>query len=54
MHVSAAMGCFNSQKSDLDLVLVVESITPKKEKLKFMREFVKLNEEAPAKGIGVL
>lgn len=51
MHGSVAMGCFNPQRSDLDLLLVVERSVPKQEKLKFLRELVKLNEEAPAKGI---
>lgn len=36
LHGSAAMGCFNPKKSDLDFLLV---------------EVVRLNEEAPAKGL---
>lgn len=51
LHGSAAMGCLNPQKSDLDLILVVEKEIPDAAKLEFMRNVVKLNEEAPAKGI---
>ena len=51
LHGSAAMGCFNPQKSDLDLILVVEKEIPDAAKLEFMRYVVELNEEAPAKGI---
>lgn len=51
LHGSAAMGCFNPQKSDLDLILVVEKEIPDAAKLEFMRNVVELNEEAPAKGI---
>ena len=51
LHGSAAMGCLNPQKSDLDLILVVEKEIPDAAKLEFMRYVVKLNEEAPAKGI---
>lgn len=51
LHGSAAMGCFNPQKSDLDLILVVENEIPDTAKLEFMRNVVKLNEEAPAKGM---
>ena len=51
LHGSAAMGCFNSQKSDLDLILVVEKEIPDAAKLEFMRNAVELNEEAPAKGL---
>ena len=53
MHGSAVMGCFNSQKSDLDLLLVVENSILKQAKLKFMQEIVRLNENAPAKGIEI-
>lgn len=51
LHGSAAMGCFNAQKSDLDLILVVNKDIPNDEKTEFMENVVKLNEEAPAKGI---
>lgn len=51
LHGSAAMGCFNPQKSDLDLILVVDNEIPDTAKLEFMWNVVKLNEEAPAKGL---
>lgn len=51
LHGSAAMDCFNPQKSDLDLILVVEHDIPDCDKLVFMGNVVSLNEEAPAKGI---
>lgn len=51
LHGSAAMDCFNPQKSDLDLILVVEHDIPDSDKLAFMGNVVKMNEEAPAKGI---
>ena len=50
LHGSAAMGCFNPQKSDLDLILVVENDISDIDKMDFMRNVVKLNGEAPAKG----
>ena len=51
LHGSLAMGCFNPQKSDLDLILVVENDIPKDTKLEFLQKVVKFNEEAPQKGI---
>ena len=51
LHGSAAMDCFNPQKSDLDLILVVEHDIPDSEKLAFLVNVVSLNEEAPVKGI---
>lgn len=51
LHGSAAMGCFNPQKSDLDLILVVKEDIPDAVKMEFMKNVVKYNEAAPAKGI---
>ena len=51
LHGSAAMGCFNPKKSDLDFLLVVKYDIPDSVKLEFMNEVVRLNEEAPAKGL---
>lgn len=51
LHGSAAMDCFNPKKSDLDLLLVVKRDIPDAVKLEFMEQVVKLNEEAPVKGI---
>lgn len=51
LHGSAAMGCMNPQKSDLDLILVVAHSIPDAVKLEFMQHTVALNQEAPAKGL---
>lgn len=51
LHGSAAMGCFNKAKSDLDLLIVVENDVPDGAKRMFMNSVVVLNESAPAKGI---
>lgn len=51
LHGSGAMGCFQPQKSDLDLILVVEREIPDAVKLEFMRHVAAWNGEAPAKGI---
>ena len=50
LHGSAAMGCFNRKKSDLDLILIVEGDISDMGKVEFMRHVVNLNEEAPEKG----
>lgn len=44
------MGCFNRDKSGLDLILIVERDIPEAIKMEFMRHIVRLNEEAPGKG----
>lgn len=51
LHGSAAMGCFNPQKSDLDLLVVVENSVSDEVKIVFMEQLVKLNNKAPEKGI---
>lgn len=51
LHGSAAMGCFHPKTSDLDLIVVVEEHIADAEKLDFMREVVRLDSHAPAKGI---
>lgn len=51
LHGSLAMGCFNPQKSDLDLLLVVDEEPSDEAKLAFMEQVVLLNKEAPAKGL---
>ena len=51
LHGSAAMGCFNPNKSDLDLILVVNDTVPDADKLEILRHIVPMNEEAPPKGI---
>ncbi len=51
LHGSAAMGCFNPEKSDLDLILVAEDAISDQEKMEFMKAVIAFDEEAPAKGI---
>lgn len=51
LHGSAAMGCFNPKKSDLDFLLVVKHEIPDPVKREFMELVVRLNEEAPIKGL---
>lgn len=51
LHGSLAMGCFNPEKSDIDLLLVIEKEITDEEKLEFMNVVVKLNESAPKKGL---
>lgn len=51
LHGSAALGCFNPKKSDLDLIFVVEDEIPDAKKRAFMQNITVLNKEAPAKGI---
>lgn len=51
LHGSLAMGCFNPNKSDIDLLVVVETAPGRGEKLAFLSRLVELNGQAPAKGI---
>lgn len=51
LHGSAVMGCFHPAKSDLDILLVVKHDIPDPIKLEFMENVVRLNEDAPAKGL---
>lgn len=51
LHGSFSLGCFNPKKSDLDILLVVEDDISDEQKIAFMRNVVKMNEDAPAKGI---
>lgn len=51
LHGSAAMGCFNPAKSDLDLLLVVESDITDTVKRTFLEHVTVFQEEGPAKGI---
>ena len=51
LHGSAAMGCFNPAKSDLDFIVVVEKCPDDACKRAFMDMVVRLNSAAPAKGI---
>jgi len=51
LHGSAAMGCFNEEKSDIDLLVVVEKGVPDEVKRRFMDMVTALNKKAPEKGI---
>ena len=51
LHGSMAMGCFHPDKSDIDLILVIENAITDEQKINFMNEIVKLNTLAPKKGI---
>lgn len=51
LHGSAVMGCFNPQKSDIDLLVVVDDAPCAEDKLRYMDMVVELNAIAPAKGI---
>lgn len=51
LHGSAVMGCFNSQKSDLDFIIVVRKAVPDTIKRAYMDMVAALNSQAPAKGI---
>ena len=51
LHGSAVMGCFNPQESDLDFLIVVRDTIPDDRKRQYLDMVVRLNSEAPAKGI---
>ena len=51
LHGSAAMGCFNDEKSDIDLLVVINSDLSAEDKLQYMDMVVELNAFAPTKGI---
>ena len=53
LHGSAVMGCFNPEKSDIDLIVVVKNDIPDVDKKAFMDMVVALNANAPSKGIEV-
>ena len=51
LHGSAVMGCYNPDKSDIDLIVVVKEAIPDSVKKAFMDMVVELNCKGPAKGI---
>lgn len=51
LHGSSVMGCFNPQKSDIDLIIVADRPLPDPDKRKFMDMVVAFNAMGPAKGI---
>ncbi len=50
LHGSAAFGCFDARRSDLDLIVVVENPLPDAAKREFLRRLLPLDEKAPPKG----
>lgn len=51
LHGSAVMGCFNNQKSDIDLLIVIKDGISNEVKRQYMDMVVELNQRAPEKGI---
>ena len=51
LHGSSVMGCFNPEKSDIDLIIVVDDKMSDITKKAYMDMIVDLNSYAPAKGI---
>ena len=51
LHGSAVMGCFNPDKSDIDLIIVVRRALPDPVKRAYMDMVVEYNAAGPAKGI---
>ncbi len=51
LHGSLAMGCFNPQKSDIDLIIVIDRHLSDSDKKAFMEMTVEYNALGPAKGI---
>lgn len=51
LHGSMAMKCFNPEKSDIDLLIVIENDITNEQKMEFMKQVVLLNEQAPVKGL---
>ena len=53
LHGSMAMGCFNPDKSDIDLIIVIEDDMSDTQKLVLMEHIVLLNHQAPRKGLEI-
>ena len=51
LHGSAVMGCFNPQKSDIDLIIVADRPLSDSVKRAYMDMVVRFNARAPEKGI---
>ena len=51
LHGSLAMGCFNPQKSDIDLIIVVNEHLSDSIKKEYLDMVVEHNTKAPKKGI---
>lgn len=53
LHGSMAMGCFNSDKSDIDVIMVIEDDISDTQKIMLIRQIVYLNQQAPPKGLEI-
>lgn len=53
LHGSMAMGCFHPDKSDIDLIIIVDKDISDMQKLLLMRLFVCLDRQGPAKGLEI-
>ena len=51
LHGSAVMGCFHKEKSDIDLLVVVQNNISDRVKRQYMDMIIVLNAQAPAKGL---
>lgn len=51
LHGSAVMGCFHEKKSDIDLLIVVDTALSNEIKCRYMDMVMELNTYAPKKGI---
>lgn len=51
LHGSAVMGCFHAEKSDIDLLAVIEEEISDQQKRRYMDMVIELNKQAPEKGI---
>ena len=53
LHGSMAMRCFNPDKSDIDLIIVIEDDMSDAQKLVLMEHIVLLNRQASRKGLEI-
>ena len=53
LHGSAAMGCWNPSKSDVDVIVVVDDAPNKDAKLRFLDCIVDINSRATKKGVEI-
>ena len=53
LHGSAAMGCFNTASSDIDLIVVIKDALDFDKRRAYIDDMVRLNARAPKKGLEV-
>jgi len=53
LHGSLAMGCFNSEKSDIDFIIIIKETISDARKTEWLNRIVALNQQAPAKGLEI-